>query len=151
MDELALIVATHKPGVICLTETWLSSDIENHIVRLAGYSLVRSDRLNRKGGGVLVYIHEDIVFEEIDLSDRTSNAAELSFLNLSNLWMLIMCVYIPPNVPSETLKILREQIVQAADSKMSDLPNHDLIITGDLNNFKAECLVSDLGMTDIVT
>ena len=45
--------------LIALTETWLSPHIADAQVHLSGYDLVRSDRMSRKGGGVLLYVKDD--------------------------------------------------------------------------------------------
>ena len=41
------------PNIIFLTETWLSSDYCYDYISLPGYTLFRSDRSNKKGGGVM--------------------------------------------------------------------------------------------------
>ena len=46
-SELQLIAETY---VICITETWLSSDIQDQELFIPGYQLIRLDR-NRHGGG----------------------------------------------------------------------------------------------------
>lgn len=45
--------------VICVTESWLSSDIPDSVVSLPGYKIIRNDR-NSHGGGVAIYIAETI-------------------------------------------------------------------------------------------
>ena len=52
MDELAATVDACSPDLICIVETWLSPDISNPEISLAGYQLCRLDR-DRHGGGVL--------------------------------------------------------------------------------------------------
>ena len=54
-DELRIICEAHKPDVVCITESWLSSDINNAELHISGYQIVRRDK-NRHGGGVLMYI-----------------------------------------------------------------------------------------------
>lgn len=41
------------PSIIFVTETWLSSDYCYDYISLPGYTLFRSDRSNKKGGGVM--------------------------------------------------------------------------------------------------
>ena len=58
MDNLMALVQAHNPSMICIVETWLSSDI--HIadseISLEDYHIIRLDR-NRHGGGVLIYTY----------------------------------------------------------------------------------------------
>ena len=54
-------VALKKPSIICITETWLTPDIQNlEILSDSEYSVYRKDRPQRRGGGVLTAIHNSI-------------------------------------------------------------------------------------------
>ena len=55
IDNLRLSALNVLPHIICLTETWLSSDISDSEVSISGYNLYRADR-DRHGGGILMYI-----------------------------------------------------------------------------------------------
>ncbi len=50
-----LSVDTLQPHIICIVETWLSSDIADNEISISGFQLFRHDR-NRHGGGVLTYV-----------------------------------------------------------------------------------------------
>ena len=41
--------------IICITESWLSSEILESEIAIPGFQIVRLDR-NRHGGGVLIYV-----------------------------------------------------------------------------------------------
>ena len=60
-SELQLIAETYSPNIICITETWLSSDIQDQELFIPGYQLIRLDR-NRHGGGVLMFITTHLSF-----------------------------------------------------------------------------------------
>lgn len=51
-----------KPNVICIQETWMIPKLEFSI---KGYSSVRRDRENGKGGGVITFIQKGIQYREI--------------------------------------------------------------------------------------
>ena len=55
-DALCSEVEIHKPDLICITETWLSEEVSDSEIALAGYQLHRLDR-NRQGGGILICVH----------------------------------------------------------------------------------------------
>ena len=60
----------HKSIVIALTETHLSSEIEDNEISIKGWSLFRADRCLRKCGGSIIYIKDGIpVTEESDFSN----------------------------------------------------------------------------------
>ena len=46
----------HQAFAGFVTETWFNSKNTDDTVAIAGYTLIRRDRLKRKGGGVCVYI-----------------------------------------------------------------------------------------------
>ena len=54
-DELLILADSHNPDVICITESWLSGDIQDSEIVIPGYQSLRHDR-NRHGGGVLMYV-----------------------------------------------------------------------------------------------
>ena len=75
-DELRLIVEVNNPDIICIVETWLSSEILDSEVALPGYQVHRLDR-NRHGGGILVYVRDSFV------SNLLSSPDNLELLTLS--------------------------------------------------------------------
>ncbi len=68
--ELALLAAETQPLVIAITESHLDSSFEDGEVHIPGYVLIRSDRdpvqsEKKKGGGVAVFIREEVGIEEV--------------------------------------------------------------------------------------
>ena len=55
-DEFKVMVADHKPDIIGISESHLTSTIPDSMVCLTGYQLYRSDRTARGNGGVALYI-----------------------------------------------------------------------------------------------
>lgn len=151
MDELSLVASIHNPEILCLTESWLSSEIDDCIIHLDNYSIVRQDRQYRKGGGVVMYIHNNVSFEEVDVREEIHESVEFILVNFMSLKLFMMCIYIPPNLPVDILRCLHQQIVNLIDSQSTKLPNNEMIIVGDFNTFPIESLMNDLGMTDIVS
>ena len=54
-DELLILADSHNPDVICITESWLSIDIQDSEILIPGYQSLRHDR-NGHGGGILMYV-----------------------------------------------------------------------------------------------
>ena len=54
--------------VIGVTETWLTSDISDSEIQLAGYEMFRKDRDNARGGGVLLYVKHFLTPSEFHTS-----------------------------------------------------------------------------------
>ena len=65
-NKLALmqsLISLKNPGIVCLTETWLTNDIKNEEILPGGsYQIFRKDRDGY--GGVLVAVHESIRCKE---------------------------------------------------------------------------------------
>ena len=53
-----------------ITESWANNDITDAELGLAGYTMFRKDRMGRRGGGVLLYIKENIPAYEVQLSEE---------------------------------------------------------------------------------
>ena len=64
----------HQAFAGFVTETWFNSKNTDDTVVIAGYTLIRRDRLKRKGGGVCVEIC-DRVYINRDLTKAQSQAA----------------------------------------------------------------------------
>ena len=59
-----------KPHIIGITETWANNDITDAELGLEGYAMFRKDRMGRRGGGVLLYIKENIPAYEVQLQEE---------------------------------------------------------------------------------
>ena len=54
-DELQAVSLMLDPDIICITETWLSSGIEDQEIVLSGYYSSHLDR-NRHGGDLVIFL-----------------------------------------------------------------------------------------------
>jgi len=99
MDELRAIVESQRPSVICIVETWLSSEIRDQEISLPEYQVIRLDR-NRHGGGILIYVHNAISSKVL-----LSGPNELEFLAVSLCTPnsarkhCVVLLYRPPSSP----------------------------------------------------
>ena len=55
LDDMLATVSILNPHIICVVETWLSSEVKNNEIDVPGFQLYRHDR-NHHGGGVLIYV-----------------------------------------------------------------------------------------------
>ena len=74
--EFQAQVESFKPKIIGITESWCNSYTGDGEINLDSYTMFRSDGRERIGGGVLMYIHEDLPAipcqEMIDLEIKDS-------------------------------------------------------------------------------
>ena len=57
--EIQYILNTVKFDVLGIAETNLKENIKDDFIRIEGYSIARKDRVNKAGGGVILYYRED--------------------------------------------------------------------------------------------
>ena len=50
-------VNNHKSLIISIADTWLSEEMNDSEIEISHYDMFRHDRLEGKGGGSLMYIH----------------------------------------------------------------------------------------------
>ena len=150
LDELLLVLSNLQPDLLCLTETWLTPEVNSNLVYINGFTLFRNDRIRRKGGGTAIYVRDDLLSKPIVTHDRLNNEAEGTLVDLPALNLSIFCIYIPPNLKSNTLNAIREDVTNITDDHLMCHPNRGLMLLGDFNDFDVKTLSLDLSLTDIV-
>nr|CAH8845910.1 unnamed protein product [Trichobilharzia regenti] len=71
------MIETGNPDVIIITETWLTPDVTDNEVNLPNFEVHRVDRLNRKGGGVVIYLKKGLTVRSIEALAHESESCEL--------------------------------------------------------------------------
>ena len=94
-EELKQFISTetHIPDIICVQETFLKNTDE---FNLDGYSIIRKDRLERKGGGVATMIRRGISYTELTTINNTVENIIIE-INLLTKKIKIGNIYCPPN------------------------------------------------------
>ena len=59
-DKLENWITDTRALIIGLSETWLNEQVNDSKISIAGYNIYRCDRISRKGGGVILYVHNSI-------------------------------------------------------------------------------------------
>lgn len=133
MDHLAVLASHHEFTVIALTETWLNPNVDNDVLSLDGYSIIRNDR-SSNGGGVALYIRENLVYNRLDELDCNITEAIWVKVHLNNAHVIFGVVYCPQTI-SEVAPVsddLMEYLNLCMDTT-SELRASSSIITGDFN------------------
>ena len=84
LEEIKLWLKDNNFHVFTLSETWLDSSIHDSEINIPGYVVERSDR-NRHGGGVAVYIKDDIHYK------RRYDVENVN--NIESVWLEIQEVH----------------------------------------------------------
>lgn len=93
-------VVNYDYSIVGISESWLHKDIDDNIVQLNNYNIVRQDRGSR-GGGVAIYIKKQISYTI--LSQSCSDFIEQIWLSMtiSGKKLVLGNIYRPPNSNSE--------------------------------------------------
>uniref|UniRef100_A0A8C5PPB0 Reverse transcriptase domain-containing protein n=1 Tax=Leptobrachium leishanense TaxID=445787 RepID=A0A8C5PPB0_9ANUR len=129
MGELEVIAYTKQYDIIGITETWWD-ETHDWAVNLNGYTLFRKDRKHKKGGGVCLYVNQDLKPNITQLESDEGNVESLwvniSLGNKQGSQLLVGICYKPPNIDNDEEEQLLEQIRKAAH-------HGSTLIIGDFN------------------
>ena len=129
VPKLDFIVAEYScHDILSFTESWLKPNISTDSLKLPGYKPpYRRDRVDRLGGGVVVFVKDEInCVTRLDLQVGSVECIWLE-IKINNKKYLYGTFYIPPNSGQQIWEELEQSIDLALNS------NHDIIITGDFN------------------
>ena len=141
LDDLCIMCDNLSPSVVALTETWLSRNIADDAIAIRNYKIYRRDRRGQQGGGVMIYVHNDI--KSVQLTDYLNEMFEILFVSLRPTLLprpfttVIICVvYCPPWYSAEIRKLLIDFILSSVDNISRNSPNAAIIICGDFNQLE---------------
>jgi hypothetical protein len=114
-----------------LTETHLKEDIVDAQIQIEGYNLFRSDRLQRPGGGVAIYMNDNLAVTTTVIRSFSNKSAELLITYTKSINLLLVILYRPPNCTNGQF----DEIIQIIKHEISILssPTPDILIMGDFN------------------
>ena len=112
----------------CITETWLSGDINDSEISLPNYTIVRHDR-NRHGGGILFFVHNSLSYKIITKSPTVEFLLlSIDLINHSTSKLHVGLFYRPPSSAVQIMDDFYEHLQSLDVSYLSNL-----IILGDFN------------------
>ena len=152
IDEVRYCAQDANLDLICLTETWLQSHIEDNAVSINGFNLVRKDRQLGVHGGICVFVKNSIPF--IVLDDLIISTVEVLWIELRPKRLprgvnsiILGTVYHPPN-SNDT--VMLEYLMDCLSSIESQYPNSGTILLGDFNKLKIARIKRSYNLKQIV-
>ena len=135
-------LSTRSYDILCLTETWLTPDVQNYSLFLPAYTIYRNDRIpcehETKHGGVLIAIRSTIMHEQILIDLNLEDFVVIS-VQTKPQPTLICCLYSPPSDSDYTWSPQQLEILL---SKISNHANRigyqGVFICGDINFSKTD-------------
>ncbi len=125
-DELSVYVATEKPDVVAITETWASSTHLVSELSLPGYEIFQKNRTNKKGGGVICYVKSTLASIKIDKQDAENYDSIYVEITHNNKKLILATVYRPPKLQAVDDTALYNEIQSLIQGK-------NAIVIGDYN------------------
>lgn len=121
-DQLLL----NKYDVLAIGETWLKDEISDRSIQVPGYTIVRNDRIHKRGGGLAFYLIDSLDVKVIP----TSDAIEQLWIKvkLNQKQYVFGVVYRPHDVSFNTFL---NEVDHTFASVIGDCD--ELICTGDFN------------------
>ena len=128
-----------KVDILIISETKIDDSFHTHQFMIDGYSSPFREDRNSHGGGLLIYVREDIPCKRLKTNNISSDIEGIFIeLNLNNNKWLLMGGYNPNN---ERTTYFFNQISKAIDMYLKDYEN--IILIGDFNTTIAETTTSD--------
>ena len=146
IDEIRLIISKTKLDLLCISETWLHEKINDNMINVPGYTIVRHDRnSNKRGGGVCIYVRSNMSFTcRDDLINDVLEAVWIEIPRTRTDQLIIGCLYRPPNADSNYLQCIFDTL------EVTMTEGKDIIIIGDMNyDYKHDECDTDNPITDI--
>ena len=89
IDELSAVVSTNQIDMMCITETWLCSIIPDNALSFANFTVIRNDRTSSSGGGVCIFINNNIYCQRLENFENPS---------VESLWLLVRPKRLPRSI-----------------------------------------------------
>ena len=153
-DELCVLVESYQPDIICITETWLCTDVLDNEISIPGYNTYRQDR-NRHGGGILMYTRCELAVSVIPNMSPSLEFLPVS-IRFSNFKFCICVFYRPPSSHSSIFDTFFESLEKLNISQFCNF-----LCIGDFNvDFNDQshrfysklcCILESFGLSQVVS
>lgn len=134
IEAVREFVFVTKPDIFCIGETWLKPDLPTSLINIQNFSVVRNDRINKRGGGTCIYIHKRIKYSIVTDASHSDKDIELQTICLNGdqahqKRMIVVLVYRPPSgVHANAINLLTE-----LTARVDCFDKSEITIVGDLN------------------
>ena len=134
--------------ICCISETWLKPIIPDHLVCPAGFSIIRKDRTNCRGGGVATICRNDWKMQIMPNSDNLFECLWTK-IDTQNSNVYVGTIYHPPDHDYNENDLI-EYLIDTCEQILSVKPNSRIIIAGDINKLNIRNLLNQLSLIQLV-
>ena len=125
LDEARLIIRQNELDALCISETWLTSEVSSDLLLFAGFQTFREDRKVAKrgqrrvrGGGVAIVLRESISASRLKVPSPADSRLESLWLAVSapgGRSAVLGATYRPPGEPAAPdIDALRQQLLEVS-------------------------------------
>lgn len=137
-----------------MTESWLSTDIPDEVLKVEGFHIHRADRsTGQKGGGICAWIKWDFSVKVLASSSIYTDV-ELLFLRLTrnNFKCLLLILYFPhgQSIRTDLRHRLSDYLTSLIDNELNIHINYPVFIVGDFNRFESSFLQLNFCLQNVV-
>ncbi|XP_068690306.1 uncharacterized protein [Montipora foliosa] len=127
IDEIRHVLRSTPFDIFAINESKIDESIPDNEISIPGYNLIRKDR-NRAGGGVVLYIRDNIPFS--DRKDLVPSSLEMfcAEINRPHSKSFLVCTWYRP--PNSDMDLFNECEIFF---QRCDADSRELILVGDLN------------------
>lgn len=125
---LMLSSLTLKFDIITITETWIDDKYNQNVPPIPGYNYYSRPRKNKKGGGVAIYVRNDLQTSAINWSESVDQSSfESLFIQLNDSNTLVGVIYRPPDTDLDIFNREYTEVLNKVSAKRK------IILSGDFN------------------
>ena len=151
IDEISTVLGYSNIEITIFTETWLTDVIPSDPFNIDGYVLIRNDRSGKRGGGVCIYIKEDIPFKHWSQLETEKESVWITIrpkrMPRDIPCLTIAGIYHPPNANNRDMG---DHLNSGIDSIASTHPLSGFMILGDFNSFPDWYMTNTHSFTQLV-
>ena len=151
IDELREVIHNSDVEIACITETWLRDHIDDNVVNVSGFRLVRLDRINIQHGGVCMYVRNNIQCNIVQ--DLLDSNFEIVWVHIrpTRLPRGIPCIIIGTlyHPPSANNQEILDHLLKCLSKIESRFPNSGVILLGDFNNLNVSRIKRNFGLNKL--
>ncbi|MFZ2537776.1 MAG: endonuclease/exonuclease/phosphatase family protein, partial [Oscillospiraceae bacterium] len=124
-DELEIYINEESPDIIGLTESWANENINDSEINFKGYTLFRNDRKNKVGGGVLLYVKNELAsIRQEDVENDINETVWCEIVIENEKTLIGVCYRSPTSTVVEDLEIFK---------MIEKMSNKNAFLMGDFN------------------
>ena len=94
IDELSCELKSNKVDIAIISETWLNEPIPDQLLNIDGYQILRNDKTNKRGGGVCIYVKQNMKFKRWDMLENSEK---------ETIWVTVRPKKLPRDISNLTI------------------------------------------------